>query len=503
MSEETREGEENSGPSLDLDLLKSYLTFARHALWRRRWLIGFVMVVGLAITGVVAKYIPRTYTCTTVLMTVENAVLDGNGGPRPLVAAEGLIMRRENLAKIIKDIDLVRKYPARRPPILRTKDRLMAALVGPQSDETIAGILIGTLENRLVVSTKENTLEIMVDWNDGPTTAEIAKAAQDSFLKIRHQAEISAFQEKMGILDVHAAQMSQEIDSLAQQMQAALEAKAAEVAKEKSNRLKVGNKVLDLPAIASASPRLSSRSKAASPDAATGELRDKLAAAKQRLAAMENDRSARMSAEKSKLEELTLRLMPNHPQVITQQNRLAMASEVPSELALLRAEVSDMQVQLKQREAMATTGPISAGSFGRPASRPAAVAAAEVLPEDIMALLEREDVDPALSAQMSGAVVRYASLRDEVRGAKLALDTAQAAFNHRYQVVVPVETPNSPVKPKIPVIIGIGFALSLLVAIGLPLAIELKRGVLIERWQVDHLQFPVLADLRLPERSDR
>jgi hypothetical protein len=24
----------------------------------------------------------------------------------------------------------------------------------------------------------------------------------------------------------------------------------------------------------------------------------------------------------------------------------------------------------------------------------------------------------------------------------------------------------------------------------------------VERWQVDHLQFPVLAELRLPERSD-
>jgi len=120
----------------------------------------------------------------------------------------------------------------------------------------------------------------------------------------------------------------------------------------------------------------------------------------------------------------------------------------------------------------------------------------------VLKLLDRDDVDPAHSAQMSGAVVRYASLRDEVRGAKLALDTAQAAFNHRYQVVIPVEKPNAPIKPKMGVVIGVGIFLSLLLGFGIPVAVELKRGVLVARWQVDHLRFPVLAELRLPERTD-
>jgi len=497
MSDETEEvGEESSGPSFNPEILRSYLTFAKNAIRAHRVLIGIIVVVGVVLTGLVVKYIPRTYSCTTVLMTVENQVLDGASGGRPLVGAEGLMMRRENLEELIKETDLVHKYYPRRPPLLRAKDRAMQSLFGPLSDKVVTAILVGTLESRLMVAAKNDTLEIRVDWNDPATTAELARAAQDGFLKIRHRAEISAFQEKMGILDTHAAKMREEIDALAEQMKAALEAKAADLTK--SNKPASGA----TKSAAAATPVFAPRPRAAVTDEQLPELREKLAAQKAKLLAMENDRSQRISAERSKLDELKLHLTPNHPQVITQQERLQAAQDVSSDLALLRSEVADMEVQIRQRDAMAKTGPLGpTRSLGGGASA-AAGASAEMLPADIIRLLESTDVDPALSAQMSGAVVRYASLRDEVRGAKLALDTAQAAFNHRYQVVIPVEEPTKPLKPALPVVAIAGLALSLLIAFALPVLLELKRGVLVERWQLEHLQFPVLADLRLPERTD-
>jgi hypothetical protein len=102
-------------------------------------------------------------------------------------------------------------------------------------------------------------------------------------------------------------------------------------------------------------------------------------------------------------------------------------------------------------------------------------------------------------------VVRYARLRDDVRGAQMALDTAQAAFNHRYQVVIPVEQPNKPAKPNL-IVIGIaGIVLSLLISLIVPIVLELRSGVMVEHWQVQHLQLPVLAELRLPaaQTSDK
>jgi uncharacterized protein involved in exopolysaccharide biosynthesis len=377
---------------------------------------------------------------------------------------------------------------------LKLKDRISQALFGPLSEKTVASILVGTLENKLSVTAKNDTLEIKVDWSDAATTAELAEAAKQGFLKIRHRTEISAFQEKMGILDTHAAKMREEIDALALQLKAALDAKAAEVAKAtNASAPKAGRGE-----VAVSTPI--ARRRPAVADETLPLLREKLAAARQRLTAAEQERSARMSSERAKLDELKLRFTANHPQVVIQEERHALASNVPSELAQLRAEVTDLEGQIKQHDAMASA---PGGVVRTAGSAAASDAASEVLSADVLRLLDRDDIDPALSAQMSGAVVRYGHLRDDVRGAKLALDTAQAAFNHRYQVVIPVEQPNRALKPNMAVVGGAGVFLSLLFAFLLPILLELRRGVLVERWQVDHFQLPVLAELRLPDRLDR
>ena len=110
-------------------------------------------------------------------------------------------------------------------------------------------------------------------------------------------------------------------------------------------------------------------------------------------------------------------------------------------------------------------------------------------------------MDPALSAQISGAVARYGALRDDIRAGRMQLDTAQAAFDHRYQIVVPAEVPNVPTKPKPPLIFAVGFVMSLLLALLVPILAELRRGIIVERWQVTQMALPVLAELKLPPHS--
>ncbi|HXK16874.1 MAG TPA: chain-length determining protein, partial [Polyangiaceae bacterium] len=77
----------------------------------------------------------------------------------------------------------------------------------------------------------------------------------------------------------------------------------------------------------------------------------------------------------------------------------------------------------------------------------------------------------------------------------------RAAFNHRYQIVAPVELPTKPTKPKVAVILAAGIVLSLLFAFALPVLLEVRRDVLVERWQVHHFQLPVLAELKLPQST--
>src|SRR5205814_3262 len=169
-------------------------------------------------TGLVVKFIPRTYVCSTVMMTVENAILDGNRGPKPLAGANGMIMRHENLELLAKETGLIKKYSERRPPLLRFKDRLLSSVFGKPNDKTMVAILVGTLESKIDVETKDDQITITVSWSDPYTAAELATAVEDGFLKMRHQAEISAFQEKMAIVDSHASKLRQEVETLATQL---------------------------------------------------------------------------------------------------------------------------------------------------------------------------------------------------------------------------------------------------------------------------------------------
>lgn len=490
MEEENEAEEQGGGAGFNPEVLRSYLQFGRAALRARRGTSAILIVAVLVLTGLTAKYFPKTYSCMTSLMAVENAVLDQNGGSRPLVAAQGLLMRHENLEHLIKDTNLLETYSKRRPPLLGLKDRVSDAIRGPMDHKTMVASMVGTLETRLKVEVKDSVLEITAEWNDPVTCAQLAEATRNEFLKIRHSAEISAFQEKIEILDVHATELRTEVEALADQMKAALEARAEEVAR---------SGITTPGARATPTARAVPAAKAAGPDEATVELKRKLAEAKQQLNVAEGMRSQRMAAEQAKVDELKLRFTPSHPQVIMQEERLAIASDVPSELALLRSDVADLDNQIRQREGLAPSAKHSPTAV-TPEARKAASSA--LLPADIVRLLEREDVDPALGAQMSSAVMRYSSLMDGVRGSKLALDTAQAAFKHRYQVVIPAEEPRNPIKPKPAIIIGAGVFLALLLALVVPILLELRRGVIVERWQVDLLQLPVLGELKLPPKSN-
>jgi uncharacterized protein involved in exopolysaccharide biosynthesis len=336
----------------------------------------------------------------------------------------------------------------------------------------------------------DGNLNISTEWTDAATAAEVTQAAREAFLRMRHSIEISAFEEKMAILDSHATQLRSESDGLAETMKSAAEAKIAEAGKSAAKGANAPNAAANAPVVVRAPHR------AAVADSELPAVREKLAALKAKLDAAESERSARIREEKAKLAELKLRLTPNHPQVVTQEERVGMVSQVSSELSMMRADVADLTAQVGQREALQKvgTGGVSVASAG-------GATASDPLPADIMGLLGRSDADPALSAQISGAVVRYGALRDEVRASKIALDTAQAAFNHRYQVIVPVEVPNKPIKPKGIVILAAGLVASLLISLIIPVLLQLKNGTLVEVWQVQSFQLPILGQLRLPPKS--
>jgi uncharacterized protein involved in exopolysaccharide biosynthesis len=487
--DETGEGEGSNG--FKLELLQSYLAFARRAIRLRWFMTGLVFVIGLSLTVAAVMYMPRTFTCKTVLMGFGSPILDGRDTTSPLAGADGLILRHENLEAIIRDTDLVRKFDSRRSGLLKLKDRIMEALHGELDQKTKVGVLLGTLESKLSVTPErgdqQGQLTISVDWTDGQTAAELAEAARESFVRARHTAEMSAFEDKATILDAHAGKLRDEVGVLAEQVMAAGRQKAAE---------KEAETAATPPAEKPATPR-SVRLVSRGPDPLLIEevsgLRERLAADKPKLAELENDWARRLREEQGKLADLQLRFTSSHPQVVTEQERVNLLSQPPAEIATLRAEVKTIEGDIKARELMSgRTGSVGAAAGG----------STEPLSTAIVQALERDDVDPALRAQLSSAVTKYGDLRNDILMGRIELDTAQAAFNHRYQVIIPADAPSKPTKPK-PALIFIGGLLAtLLLSLTLPILLELRGGVLVERWQVYHLQLPVLAELKLPPHND-
>ena len=50
--------------------------------------------------------------------------------------------------------------------------------------------------------------------------------------------------------------------------------------------------------------------------------------------------------------------------------------------------------------------------------------------------------------------------------------------------------------------IGGGLFAALLLALLVPILLELRTGIIVERWQVQQLRLPILAELPLPPGSD-
>jgi len=485
---ESEDQEEGGGGGFQMDALRSYSAFASRAIGARKALFVSLLLIGSAIAVLVMVYFPKTYSCTTVLMTVENRVLDGQTSANPLAGAADLVMRKENLARIVEETNLVDKAPGRRPPLLKLKDRAMRLAFGELDRKAMIGGLVGALESKLTVTADQGDLRVVVTWADPASTAELADAARDSFLKARRTAEIAAFEEKMSILDGHATKLRTDIDGLAQQMQQARELK--------TKPSDASTKPASPSAAPAPAPQRFAVRRPATPDEQLPVLTERLESSKKKLAELEADRDRQLHDARAKFEEMKLRLTQLHPEVITQGERVAMLSQVPSDVAVLRSSIATLESEIKQRR-FASQGTTTGFATGIAAGR----ANADPLPAEITSLLDRDNQDPALVAQLSGTVMKYTMLRDELLSARIELDTAQAAFNHRYQLIVPAEIPTKPIKPKPGVILGVGIALSLLLALLIPIGLELRTGIMVERWQVQAIQLPVLAELHLPPHN--
>jgi uncharacterized protein involved in exopolysaccharide biosynthesis len=493
--EQDADDEGGSGPP-PLEQLQSLAAFLGRSVRRRMLLtIGIFAVVATGVVAAVALW-PRTYYCQMQLMVQRTQVLDPSDVD-PLKGVTNLLLRHENLESIIKRVDLIHAWGAQRAPLLALKDRLSERLRGKKTDVQMLDMLVNTLSTKLNVEAQDGVLTVGVLWPNAQMAARIVEAAREVFMESRHAAEISQLQERIAIWEGHAMSVRGEIDGIAEQLQKLREdqvAKAQRVGAELASGTQTGAPQVTFV------PR---RSAAATADPDLPALREELETKKRRLAELEGDRNRRLTEAQSRLTDLKTRFTAEHPLVLdTEKTLAALANPTPAAVAL-RAEVKKLTDDVASREAR----PASAGGGGparTASSKPSGAGATEPLPQHVLELLESGvGVDPVVGAQLSGALAKFSQLRESIGTARVSLDTAQAAFQHRYKIVQPTEVPLAPVKPVVPKMIGIGLLVAILLALLVPVLLELKTGLIVERWQVHRLALPILADLPLPLASRR
>ncbi len=498
MSTGDDESEEQRGPAFgnQAEILKSYLAFAQRAL-SRNWIISAVVLVCVgALTVVVAKYWPRTYHCEAKLMVDVNDALIGHGGTQnsanSLRGAANVLSRHENIEAMIKSTDLVHLNAARRPPILKLKDRIIEKMGGKMSDEDATRALVWTVEQKMFVDATDQALVVGWDWSDPETALVLVQRALDTYLESRHTAEISAIAEYITILESHAADLRKEVETLAVQVQDSKKKRRAEIKEriKEDRKADVPDVVMRRPSITIPKPSDDSLATRASIDAK-----------RQAIADLEGTRLRRLSELQAKYDELKTRYTTAHPVMEDLQQQINALSHESAQVTTLKGELRELTGQEEKRiNSIAIGGALLGGGV-----RSSAAGADTKLPDDVIDLLNtlgpNEEVDPALGAQFGYAVAKFSTLRTQISEARIELDTAQAAFTRRYKVVSAPELPNKAVKPKVPVIIGVGMFLGLLLGVLAGIGNELRKGKIVERWQVQELALPVLAELQFPPSS--
>ena len=188
---------------------------------RRKGVAFFTAFLTLGGTAALLTVLPRTYHVDAQLLTQRNTVMPALGNPgrtvptdaeSPTRAAAETVLRRDNLLSLMKQTDLLNRWERGRSPVLRFKDYL-TALVAVPTEEDRVNAMVGFLEKQLTVTTGESTVNIAIDWPDAQLGYALVDNALQNFLEQRHSAEVSSIAETIAILESHATDLREQIDT--------------------------------------------------------------------------------------------------------------------------------------------------------------------------------------------------------------------------------------------------------------------------------------------------
>lgn len=474
---------------------------------KRKWVPVISTVVALVLAVAALQVLPRTYESEVTMQAKRSEYLSPDSG-RLIDDANVVLHRRVVLLDMVKRTNLVEEWKKRREPLFRLKDKIYASLLGPTADKDLEQMLASMLHDALTVSTEGDTITILVSWRDPELAFELVSAAQQAFLEERHVQEVAMLSEAMKVLENHAAKLEREIKDQIEKAQAVVQQKNKEL-KEKNEKTaaEVAEKMKAAgPAVVAPRPA----SLVAQPEVSQQDL-DRLKMLEGLIAKKREEIDGVTGASRAALSDLQGKLAQAraiykeaHPVIQDLKQRIQIASADPPGVARARSELNALENEhaalQSKTSANAFLGPKTGGTISRAGPRLGANVL-EGLRQVEAYQLDDPDIDYARS-QIGFSMRKYQDTQLSIDSARIDLDTAQAAFQHRYRVVTPAEEPNKPTKPQPAKVIMGALIGGLFLGLFIVLASELRRGLIHEPWQVEtSLGLPVVANIDLGSKS--
>jgi len=445
--------ESTSSPA---DMIRLALTSAqRHA----RLIAAFFLVgVGGSI-GYLVICTPKYRVETTVLTQRAQALpspIRSTVQDDPTHSVNELVHGRENLLALIQQTKLY--SPAVDSRVGETRRPLLARFVGLVSDASAdrdpLDALVRRLDKALVVTTKDATITISIDWPDPSQAYHIVEAATQNFLEMRHIQEITAIDEVVSMLKGRATAFRDQLD------------RVTEEAQRQVARQETGSSADQTPV-------------PAAPQSGREELvrlKAMVDAKERAIQDVEELRRRQLADLQAQLDQKRAVFTDAYPAVIALRQDIEALSHDSPQIVKLREEHQRLQqeylARLARRRSVAPSTPPrmsqQTGSIG----------------------VEQNEA-------VRDARFQYQQVVERLNSAQLELDAARVAFKYRYSVIWPAEVPTKPVSPKAWKVFGLGVPGALLLAMLAAVLIELRRATVLCRWQVERgLGLPVLAELK-------
>jgi hypothetical protein len=465
---------------VDVAQLKNWAGFVLHSLGRRKGVVVLTFLLTVGATVGLLAILPRTYHVDAQLLTQRNTVMPALGNPGrtvptdanvPTRAAAEAVLRRDNLLSLMKQTDLLNRWEHQRTPVLRLKDWLVQQ-IAPPSEEDRINAMVGLLEKRFSVTTGESTVNIGIDWPDAQMGYALVDNALQNFLEQRHSAEVSSIAETIAILESHATDLREQIDSTMEDIKRG-PAPAPRTVKV--------DPVVPPP------PRRDPAVEAAKTQAA--EVKVMMEAKRRAINELDDFRRRRLAELQTELAQKRSVYADAHPAVAQLLQSISALQEDSPQLAALRKDERELQAEYERLSAKRAEG------GGSPMPRSSELAARRKAAD-----VPEPNVEGEYSrTRLRFAMEKYDVLLDRINSARIELDTARAAFKYRYSIVRPPQLPKRPEKPKVPLVLAAGVMAAIAFSIVAAALADLRSGRVLEPWQVKQgLGLDVLGQVPRP-----